>query len=114
MQQDTKKLAGQVEECRGLSDRLSGMVIINFHAVYLSINLFNTLLQVRRLDTMQMRSQQALACTEDIINLKDCKAKIISAIEERDLSAAVSIIRQVRNIEVKAAKATTVFLHPHI
>lgn len=26
MQQDTKKLAGQVEECRGLSDRLSGMV----------------------------------------------------------------------------------------
>ena len=59
---------------------------------------------------MQMRSQQALACTEDIINLKDCKAKILAAIEQRDLSAAVSIIRQVHSIELKAAKVRLVAL----
>ena len=57
-----------------------------------------------------MRSQQALACTEDIINLKDCKAKIFAAIEQRDLSAAVSIIRQVHSIELKAAKVLLVAL----
>jgi len=30
MQQDTGKLAAQVRECRGLSDRLSGMVVVFF------------------------------------------------------------------------------------
>ena len=70
MQQDSKKMAAQVEDCRALSERLSSMV--------------------RRLDTMQIRAQQTLACTEDIMNLKECKTKILIAIEERNLAAAVS------------------------
>lgn len=86
MQQDSKKLALQVEDCRSLSERISSIV--------------------RRLDTMQIRAQQTLACTEDIINLKDCKSKIIAAIEERNLSAAVGYLRQVHEIDVTAAKSS--------
>ena len=86
MQQDSKKLASQVEDCRALSERLSSIV--------------------RHLDTMQIRAQQTLACTEDIINLKDCKTKIIAAIEEKNLSGAVSYLRQVHEIDVNAAKSS--------
>lgn len=66
MQQDARKMAEQIEECRALSERLSRMV--------------------RRLDVMQMRAHETLACTEDIINLKDCKARIINAIEAHNLA----------------------------
>lgn len=86
MQQDSKKLAAQVEDCRALSERLSSIV--------------------RLLDTKQIRAQQTLACTEDIINLKECKTKIIAAIEERNLSVAVSYLRQVHEIDVVAAKSS--------
>lgn len=86
MVQDSKKLALQVEDCRTLSDRLS--------------------ILVRRLDLMQMRAQQALACAEDVINLKDCKAKILAGIEAGNLPLAVSFIRQVHEIDVQAAKAS--------
>eukprot|EP00601_Ochromonadales_sp_CCMP2298_P031106 CAMPEP_0173346372 /NCGR_PEP_ID=MMETSP1144-20121109/12527_1 /TAXON_ID=483371 /ORGANISM="non described non described, Strain CCMP2298" /LENGTH=522 /DNA_ID=CAMNT_0014293671 /DNA_START=67 /DNA_END=1632 /DNA_ORIENTATION=- len=89
MQQDSKKLVAQVEDCRALSDKLSSIV--------------------RRLDTMQIRAQQTLACTEDIINLKDCKTKIIAAIEDRNLSAAVGYIRQVNEIDELAARSSDDF-----
>jgi hypothetical protein len=89
MQQDSKKLVAQVEDCRALSDKLSSIV--------------------RRLDTMQIRAQQTLACTEDIINLKDCKTKIISAIEDHNLSAAVGYLRQVNEIDVLAARSSDDF-----
>jgi hypothetical protein len=46
MVQDSKKLSIQVEDGRSISDKMS-MII-------------------RRLDLMQIRAQQALACTEDI------------------------------------------------
>lgn len=83
---DSKKLANQVEDCRNLSDRLS--------------------IIVRRLDVMQIRAQQALACTEDVINLKECKAKITTAIEDKNLPLAVSYIRQVHDVDQQAAKAS--------
>ena len=78
MIQDSKKLANQVEDCRSLSDRLS--------------------IIVRRLDVMQIRAQQALACAEDVMNLKDFKSKIIVAMEQGNLPLAVGIIRQVRDL----------------
>jgi hypothetical protein len=86
MQQDSRKLVVQVEDCRALSERLSSIV--------------------RRLDTMQIRAQQTLACTEDIINLKECKTKIIAAIEDKNLSGAVSYLRQVHEIDVTAAQSS--------
>jgi hypothetical protein len=84
--QNSSKLAAQVDDCRLLSERLSSLV--------------------RQLDLKQMRAQKALACTEDILNLKDCKFKIIAAIEEKDLSAAVGFLRQVHDIDQKAAKTS--------
>ena len=89
MEQDSKKLASQVEDCRALSDRLSALV--------------------RRLDIMQIRAQQALACTEDVINLKESKAKIIAAIDEVNLPLAVRYIRQVHDIGMEAAQASEDF-----
>jgi hypothetical protein len=89
MLQDSKKLANQIEEGKQLSDRLSSLV--------------------RRLDAMQIHSQQAMACTEDIMNMKECKSKIAAAMEDGDLSLAVSLIRQVHEIDVKAAKTSDDF-----
>jgi hypothetical protein len=89
MVEDSKKLATQVEDCRSLSDRLSVLV--------------------RRLDIMQIHAQQALACTEDIINLKDWKQKMSAAMDEGNLPLAVSFIRQVHDIEVQAARASDDF-----
>jgi hypothetical protein len=86
MIQDSKKLANQVADCRSLSDRLS--------------------IIVRRLDVMQIRAQQALACTEDVINLKECKSKITAAMEAGNLPLAVSYIRQVHDVDLQAAKAS--------
>ena len=86
LRSDATKVATQVIDCRTLSDRLSIMV--------------------RRLDLMQIRAQQALACTEDVINLKECKAKMLTAIEEGNLPLAVSFIRQVHDIDEQAAKAS--------
>jgi hypothetical protein len=74
VEQDSKKFVNQVEDCRALSDRISGVV--------------------RRLDMMQIRSQQALACTESIIDLKNNKAKITKAIEDKNLVLAVKFIKQ--------------------
>ena len=56
MVQNSKKLSLQVDDAHALSDRVSVMV--------------------RRLDNMQLRAQQALACTEDILTLKDCKIQL--------------------------------------
>ena len=86
MEKDAKKLAFQIDDCRSLSDRLS--------------------LMVRRLDIMQIRAQQALACTEDVINLKDCKTKMLSAIEEGDLPSAANYIRNIHEIGLESAEAT--------
>lgn len=84
--EDSKKLASQIDDCRQLSDRLSMMV--------------------RRLDLIQMRAKQALTCVEDVINLKDCKMKLLSAIDEQNLPAAVSYIRQVHTIDAEALKTS--------
>eukprot|EP01038_Epipyxis_sp_PR26KG_P004471 gene4471-6322_t len=86
MLQDSKKMTSQIDDCRALSDRLSGLV--------------------RRLDTMQIRAQHSLACTEDIMNLKDCKIKLCAAIDEKNLVSAVSYIRLVHEIDLKAAKTS--------
>ena len=86
MIQDSKKLASQVEDGRSISDKMS-MII-------------------RRLDLMQIRAQQALACTEDIINLKECKIRMLKAMEDGNLPQAVSYIRQVHDIDVEAAKSS--------
>lgn len=84
--QNAKKLNNQIEECHSLSERLSSIV--------------------RQLDTKQMRAQKALAVTEDILSLKDCKFKIIAAIEEKNLSAAVKYIRKVHEISEIAARTS--------
>ena len=86
MGQNSKKLADQVEDCRVLSDRVNVIV--------------------RRLDNMQIRSQKALACTEDIINLKDSKVLLKTAIEEKDLYAAVRCLEMVHRIDKQAADAS--------
>ena len=83
---DSKKLANQVEDCRSLSDRLS--------------------IIVRRLDVMQIRAQQALACAEDVMNLKEFKSKIALAMEQGNLPLAVSFIKQVHDVDLQAAKAS--------
>lgn len=89
MIKDSKTLSTQIEDCRALSERLSKIV--------------------RRLDTMQIHAQEALACTEDIINLKDCKNRITNAIEQNNLPVAVSNIRQVHEIDLKAAMTSDDF-----
>jgi hypothetical protein len=61
---------------------------------------------VRRLDLMQIRAQSALACTEDIINLKECKVRIRTTMDEGNLPLAVSIIRQVNEIDAEAASSS--------
>ena len=86
MGQDSKKLANQVEDCRALSDRIN--------------------IIVRRLDNMQIRSQKALACTEDIINLSGSKVVLKTAIEEKDLYAAVRCLEMVHKIDKQAADAS--------
>ena len=86
MVEDSKKLVLQVEDCRSLSDRLSVMV--------------------RRLDSMQSRAQQALAVTEDIINLKECKVKMQSAIDEGNLPLAVNYLRQVHAIDPQVSSTS--------
>jgi COG4 transport protein len=83
---DSKKLANQVEDCRCLSDRLS--------------------IIVRRLDIMQIRAHEALACAQDVMNLKDFKSKIVAAMEQGKLPLAVSYIRQVHDVDLQAAKAS--------
>ena len=85
MTQESKKLAVQINECCKISDRMSSIV--------------------RRLDLMQMHAQEALACTEDIMNLKECKIKMKTAIDEGNLPLAVSIVRQVQKIDIETAKA---------
>ena len=86
IKQNSAKMSLQVDDCCNLSERLSSIV--------------------RKLDTKQIRAQKALACTEDILNLKDCKFKIIAAIEDKNLTAAVKYIRQVHEIDEKAAKTS--------
>jgi hypothetical protein len=84
--QNAKKLSAQVEDCNNLSERLSSIV--------------------RKLDLKQIRAKKALSCTEDILSLKDCKHRILQAIEDRNLSVAVSCLRQVHEINEKAAKTS--------
>lgn len=86
MIQDSRKLASQIGDCKGLSDRLSSLV--------------------RRLDTVQIRAQQALACTEDVINLKSCRHGIEAALEEKNLQAAVSFVKLVHDIDPEVAKSS--------
>ncbi|CAM9300060.1 unnamed protein product, partial [Ectocarpus fasciculatus] len=86
MIQDSHKLANQIGDCKGLSDRLSSLV--------------------RRLDTVQIRAQQALACTEDVINLKSCRQGLEAALEEKDLQAAVGFVKLVHDIDPDVAKSS--------
>lgn len=84
--QDTKKLTAQIGECRNLSEKMSKIV--------------------RRLDNMQIRSQLALTCTLDIINLKECKIKMLVAMEEHNLPLAVNYLKQYHDVDEEAAKAS--------
>ena len=63
MTQESKKLAVQINECCKISDRMSSIV--------------------RRLDLMQMHAQEALACTEDIMNLKELAIELAILEAER-------------------------------
>jgi hypothetical protein len=85
-ERSSQKLALQIDECHSLSDRLS--------------------LMVRRLDVMQIRAQKALACTEDVINLKESKSKILQAIDSGDLPSAVNFIRQIHDIGMESIEAS--------
>ena len=67
-------------------------------------------LVVRRLDVMQIRAQEALAVTEDVINIKDNKSKMKSAIENGDLPSAVNFIREVHEIGLDSAGKNSIFL----
>ncbi len=91
MVQNAKKLALQVNECHLLSDRVSVMV--------------------RRLDMMQIRSQQALACTEDVLNLKTLRTQLTDAIRDRDLASAVRSLQQVHKISPEAASTSEDYVH---
>ena len=55
---------------------------------------------VRQLDVKQIRLQEAIAFTQDILNIKDYKMKIIQAIDEKNLTVAVNYIRQVHEIDI--------------
>jgi hypothetical protein len=85
-EKSSQKISRQIDDCRSLSDRLS--------------------LMVRRLDVMQIRAQQALACTEDVINLKDNKAKMLASIANGDLPSAVNFIRQIHEIGIDSIDAS--------
>lgn len=91
MVQNSKKLSLQVDDAHALSDRVSVMV--------------------RRLDNMQLRAQQALACTEDILTLKDCKIQLEQAIDSRDLLRAVKSLKQVQKISPEAAATSDDYAH---
>ena len=52
---------------------------------------------------MQIRAQEALAVTEDVINIKDNKFKMKEAIENGDLPSAVNYIREVHDIGLDSA-----------
>ena len=52
---------------------------------------------------MQIRAQEALAVTEDVINIKDNKSKMKEAIESGDLPSAVNYIREVHEIGLDSA-----------
>ena len=67
-------------------------------------------LVVRRLDVMQIRAQEALAVTEDVINIKDNKSKMKSAIENGDLPSAVNFIREVHEIGLDSAGKNRIFI----
>jgi hypothetical protein len=86
MAQDSKRLSGQIDDCRVLSDRLSSMV--------------------RRLDVIQIRAQQALACTEDVLNLKTCRQGIEAALQEQKLQIAVGYVKMVHDIDPEVAKSS--------
>lgn len=49
-----------------------------------------------------MRAGKALACTEDILNLKDSRAKIFAALENNDLPTAVKHLKHVHSIDKHA------------
>lgn len=91
MVQNAKKLALQVNDCHALSDRVSVMV--------------------RRLDTMQIRAQQALACTEDVLNLKTLRAQLTQLVRDRDLPNAVRCLQQVHKISPEAASTSEDYAH---
>tara|TARA_B110000090_G_C13338885_1_gene430320 strand:- start:40 stop:1479 length:1440 start_codon:yes stop_codon:yes gene_type:complete len=86
MAEDSKKLGAVVDNCHVLSDRISVIV--------------------RRLDGMQIRAHHALACTEDIISLKESKVQLEQAIGESNLSLCVRLIQQVRKIGEEAASTS--------
>ena len=60
---------------------------------------------------MQIRAQEALAVTEDVINIKDNKFKMKEAIESGDLPSAVSYIREVHDIGLDSAGKSSPFSH---
>lgn len=56
-----------------------------------------------------MRAQKALACTEDIVSLKDARSRILSALDSGDLTTAVKYLQQVHEIDSRALDASEDF-----
>jgi len=84
MGSSSSKLADQVEGCREVSDRLS--------------------LLVRRLDTIQICAQKALAATEDVLSMREFRDRLKEALREKDLPAAASYVRRVNDMDPEAAQ----------
>lgn len=84
--QDSKKLFLQIDDCSTLSDRLSALV--------------------RRLDLIQLHAQEALACTEDVINIKEYSIIISDAIQQNNIPTAVNYIQYIHQIDEQAVKAS--------
>ncbi|RYY85308.1 hypothetical protein EON63_07665, partial [archaeon] len=82
LENQSQKLSSQVQDCKHLSEHLSKIV--------------------RQLDHKQMAAQRALATTEDILSLKDCKNALFTAINQHDLVSAVKSLRQVSHMDQKA------------
>jgi len=89
MESGSAKLATQLQDCRGLSDRLS--------------------LLVRRLDTIQISAQRALACTQDIMSMKDYKSGLEEALAVKQLPKAVKFVQLVNGMDQDAARAADEF-----
>lgn len=77
--QSSTRLCSQIDECRALSDRLNVLV--------------------RRLNTMQVKAQEALACTNNILDLKNSRQLINSFLQENNLVAAINALKKIHEID---------------
>ena len=87
---DASKLLLQISACNELSEKLSK--------------------SIKRLDLMHTNASHALDYVENILNLKEARGEISSAIKEGDLAKAVAILTKVHGIESLSSQPTEDFL----